>query len=108
MLGTVTEKMNYRFNIIKTVPYRIVEVLETMFELTFSQVIWTKLNPCNIFDSKRIVAVKKQIWRMSSKIKNIVFEYIIAIAFSDTGICALSALVDGKKDFLKKLGLILK
>ena len=53
--------MNSRFNIITAVTNRIECILKTAFEFMLSQMTKSKSNSCNIFDSYRIMAIKKRI-----------------------------------------------
>ena len=53
--------MNSRFNIITTVTYRIQCILKVVFK--FMQMTKFKSNSCNIFDSDKIMAIKKRIRR---------------------------------------------
>ena len=53
--------MNSRFNIITKVAYRIQCILKAVFEFMFSQIAMSRSNSCYIFDSDRIMAIKKRI-----------------------------------------------
>ena len=55
--------MNSRFNIITAVINRIECILKAAFEFMLSQMTKFKSNSCNIFDSDRIMTIKKQIRR---------------------------------------------
>ena len=55
--------MNSRFNIITAVTYRIECILKAVLEFMLSQMTKFKSNSCNIFDSDRIMTIKKQIRR---------------------------------------------
>ena len=55
--------MNSIFNIITAVTYRIDCILKAVFDLMLSQMTKSKSNSCNIFDSDRIMAIKKRIRR---------------------------------------------
>ena len=61
--GTVEEKMNSKFNIITAVTYRIECILKAVFEFMMSQITKSKSNLCNVFDSDKIMAIKKRIRR---------------------------------------------
>ena len=53
--------MNSRFNIITAVTYRIECILKAVFEFMLLQMTNSKSSLCNIFDTDRIMAIKKQI-----------------------------------------------
>ena len=55
--------MSSRFNIITAATYRVECILKAVFEFMLSQMAKSKWNLCNIFDSDRIIAIKKQIRR---------------------------------------------
>ena len=63
--GQWSKKMNSRFNIIIAVTYKIECILEAAFEFMLSQLTKPNSSSCNIFDSDRIMTVKKQIRRRS-------------------------------------------
>ena len=75
-----------KFNIIIAVTYRIACILKAMFEFILSQMTKSKSNSCNIFDSDRIMAIKKRIRRRSYEFQYVTFQDIVAIASSQTGV----------------------
>ena len=78
--------MNSRFNIITTVAYRIQCILKALFEFMYSQMTKSKSNSCYIFDSDRIMAIKKRIRRRPYEFQYVTLENIEAIASSQTGV----------------------
>ena len=76
--------MNSRFNIITAVTNRIECILKTAFEFMLSQMTKSKSNSCNMFDSYRIMAIKKRIRRRPYEFQYVTFENIVAIASSQT------------------------
>ena len=72
--------MNGKFNVITAVAYKINCVLEAMFEFMLSQVAKTMSNSCNMFDSNRIMAIKKPITRWLDGFQYVGFENIVTIA----------------------------
>ena len=69
--------MNSRFNIITAV---IELILKTMFEFMLSQMTKSKSNSCNIFDSDRIMAIKKRIRRRPYEFQYVTLEKTVALA----------------------------
>ena len=78
--------MNSRVNIITAVIYRIECILKAAFEFMFLQMTKSKSNSCNLFDSDRMMAIKKRIRRMPYEFQYVTFENIVAISSSQTGV----------------------
>ena len=76
--------MNSRFNIITAVTFTIQCILKTVFEFMLSQMTKSKWNSFNIFDSDRIMAIKKRIRKTPSEFQYATFENIVAIVSSQT------------------------
>ena len=78
--------MNSRFNIITAVINRIECILKAVFEFMLSQMTKFKSNSCNIFDSNRIMTIKKQIRRRLYEFQDATFENIVATVSLQTAI----------------------
>ena len=62
------------FNIKATRTKSIQSILKTMSEFMLTQVTWTKVQSCEVFDSFAVVAIKDTVWRWSNKLQQILFE----------------------------------
>ena len=105
--------MNSRFNIIITVAYRIQSILKAAFQFMFQQMTKSKSNSLYIvdFDSDRIMAIKKRIRKRPHEFQYVTFEDIVATASSCRRLGSYLfhlIITKGKKEFLKKLCLVLK
>ena len=73
--------MNSRFNIITVVTNRIDCILRAVLDFMLSQMTKSNSNSCNIFDSDRIMAIRKRIMRSLSELQYVNFVAILAILY---------------------------
>ena len=73
--------MNSRFNIITVVTNRIDCILKAVLDFMLSQMTKSKSNSCNIFDSDRIMAIRKRIIRRLYEFYYVTFVAILAILY---------------------------